>query len=131
MTTEDDFQRQLDADPNDHFSRGVLADWLEERDDRRAAGYRCLSAMRRRPHVCSVGITFHNGTGSCDGDLSEEESLPQDWIDAMVGEFAVFSNSTKKLKRRQVEDDAAIAFLKLPPERQAELLAGATEEVSK
>ncbi|MBN9120212.1 MAG: TIGR02996 domain-containing protein [Planctomycetes bacterium] len=33
MTSEDDFQAALDPDPDDHNTRLVLADRLQERDD--------------------------------------------------------------------------------------------------
>ena len=36
MTTEDDFQQALDANPDDHHTRLVFADWLQERGDPRA-----------------------------------------------------------------------------------------------
>ena len=42
VTTEDDFQRALDKNPDDWQTRLVFADWLEERDDPRAEGYRAL-----------------------------------------------------------------------------------------
>ena len=42
MTTEDDFQAALDANPNDWQTRLVFADWLDERGDVRASGYRAL-----------------------------------------------------------------------------------------
>lgn len=46
MTTEDDFQAALDADPGNWQTRLVFADWLQERGDERADGYRALGALR-------------------------------------------------------------------------------------
>jgi uncharacterized protein (TIGR02996 family) len=36
VTDENDFQRWLDANPQDHNTRLVFADWLDERGDSRA-----------------------------------------------------------------------------------------------
>ena len=49
MTTEDDFQAALDTNPGDWQTRLVFADWLQERDDPRAEGYRALGLLRRAP----------------------------------------------------------------------------------
>jgi uncharacterized protein (TIGR02996 family) len=49
VTTEDDFQAALDANPGDHHTRLVFADWLEERGDERAEGYRYFGRYKRRP----------------------------------------------------------------------------------
>ena len=49
MTTEDDFQAALDADPGDHFTRLVFADWLDDRGDPRGSGYRAMGEMGRFP----------------------------------------------------------------------------------
>lgn len=46
MTTEEDFQAALDANPDDHSTRLVFADWLDEHDDPRAKGYRALGTLR-------------------------------------------------------------------------------------
>lgn len=42
MTTEAEFQAMLDANPSDGHTRMVFADWLQERDDPRAEGYRWM-----------------------------------------------------------------------------------------
>jgi uncharacterized protein (TIGR02996 family) len=49
MTTEDDFQRALDADTTDWQTRLVFADWLEEQGDPRADGYRALGVLKKWP----------------------------------------------------------------------------------
>src|SRR5262245_54586051 len=54
MTTEDDFQRTLDATPEDWQTRMVFADWLDERGDPRAAGYRALGKLTRRAMFCQM-----------------------------------------------------------------------------
>jgi uncharacterized protein (TIGR02996 family) len=45
VTTEDDFWAILEANPSDHTTRLVLADWLQERGDPRAEGYRALGTL--------------------------------------------------------------------------------------
>ena len=49
MTSEDDFQAALDTSPDDWQTRLVFADWLQERGDPRAEGYRALAVHRRIP----------------------------------------------------------------------------------
>ena len=51
MTTEDDFHRALDANPDDWQTRLVFADWLDDRGDPRAEGYRALGHLRLCPFV--------------------------------------------------------------------------------
>jgi uncharacterized protein (TIGR02996 family) len=50
MTDESAFQAALDADPANFALRLVFADWLEERGDRRAAGYRWMGEQRKWPY---------------------------------------------------------------------------------
>ena len=72
MTTEDDFQAALDADPENWQTRLVFADWLQERGDPRAEGYRALGVLRRRPFRWGTrtptrrGWSYHSGEGSSD-----------------------------------------------------------------
>jgi uncharacterized protein (TIGR02996 family) len=49
MTDEDAFQLALDADPSNHATRLVFADWLEEQGDWRAEGYRWMGANEKWP----------------------------------------------------------------------------------
>lgn len=49
MTDERAFQAGLDDNPADHELRLVFADWLEERGDWRAAGYRFMGEHRKYP----------------------------------------------------------------------------------
>src|SRR5215510_9578888 len=90
MTTEDDFQAALDKNPEDWQTRLVFADWLEERGDVRAEGYRALGLLHRvpvgavrpdqwcDPGYCSIGAQKRKrGT-----DLKEATvaTLPYDWF---------------------------------------------------
>jgi uncharacterized protein (TIGR02996 family) len=43
------FQAALDANPDDHVTRIVFADWLQDHDDPRAEGYRELGRRGMRP----------------------------------------------------------------------------------
>jgi len=49
MTTEEDFQALLDANPDDHHTRGVFGDWLCDRDDPRGPGYQAMGRIRKHP----------------------------------------------------------------------------------
>ena len=49
MTDETAFQAALDERPADHALRLVFADWLEERGDWRAAGYRWMGENHSYP----------------------------------------------------------------------------------
>jgi uncharacterized protein (TIGR02996 family) len=127
MTTEDDFQRALDADPNDWQTRLVFADWLDERADERAAYFRLAGQRQWRPAPdATSGYTrdslqlsgvvgdrlwrFYNAVHV----QKEPYSLPFD-----IG-YGNWLHNT----RREAEDAAALAFARLPPERRAELITG-------
>lgn len=140
MTTEDDFQAALDREPGDWQTRLVFADWLEDRDDPRAEGYRALGALRKNPYHYADRLPnrptwgFWNagayGAGVAMKDVGRQH-LPQSWFEQLPD-----ANSTQdymqswwphvsdRLTRRAAEDAAALAFAKLPPNRRAELLAG-------
>lgn len=136
MTTEDDFQSALDANPSDWQTRVVFADFLADRGDPRAEGYRALGALRKRAFVCG----FDNPPSqrwpasawfgrNLRGD-EETFDLPQDWYDAVegLGDHKGYKprygrDEAPRFSRRQVEDAAALAFGVLPAARRAELLA--------
>ncbi len=54
MTDEAAFQAALDERPADHALRLVFADWLEERGDWRAAGYRWMGECRQHPRRAAL-----------------------------------------------------------------------------
>lgn len=124
--TEDDFHAALDARPDDHITRLVFADWLDERDDPRAAGYRALGARRRRPcHVPSrerfAGGGWHWGGQSAQRPYA---NLGEAWFIQLMAD--VYEGAQIDFgSRRAAEDAAALAFARLPAERRAELLRGA------
>lgn len=140
MTTEDDFQAALDAHPDDFQTRLVFADWLQERDDPRAEGYRALgkpgcypncytlkgTSTRHKPaaaawwaywtdpHPRFPALPHHEG-----------DWLPFDWfrlIPKLPEEVSVNCHLIRAT-RRELDDVVALAFALLPAERRAELLA--------
>ena len=46
MTSENDFQVALNANPDDHNTRLVFADWLQNRNDPRAEAYRASESLQ-------------------------------------------------------------------------------------
>jgi uncharacterized protein (TIGR02996 family) len=151
MTTEDDFQKALDADPADWQTRLVLADFLEERADVRADGYRALGVLRRVPTSAfyrpgtserwflwfsadrAAGLARNRSSPA--QDIAESmllAALPADWCAAIferapAGERGQWNHRGGWFgygtSRREAEDAAALAFAELPPARRAELLA--------
>lgn len=127
MTTEDDFQLAIDAQPEDWQTRLVFADWLQDRGDPRAAGYRAIAAQQRRPlqsthrkRVACWWATPPHG--------NHHNIIPPDWfalLPAGVGSsgfWPVHTPTGGNKTRRECEDALALAFCQLPIERQAELL---------
>lgn len=129
MNRESDFQSRLDARPDDHTARLVFADWLQERGDPRAEGYRALGVMQRFPERVNRqrrGWVWRLGAycewSSAMGEQRPQHTVPRDWVKALIGE----SGSDRACARRSaLENEFAVAFLQLPPERRAELLSGA------
>ncbi len=121
MTTEDDFQGQLDLHPDDHHTRLVFADWLQDREDVRAEGYRAMGALRKRPllYPQSSGRQIW---GWWRLPSEHGDHLPEDWFEAIPNPADRGSYLRTQPSRREAEDAAAIAFSKLSPERRAQLL---------
>lgn len=117
MTTEDDFQRVLDANADDHSTRLVFADWLQEREDPRAEGYRALG------NQYLFTLSNRNSIWYNADEYEEDpvhENLPPDWFDALVEEDLLVEQDTMGYwfsfpTRREAEDAAALAFAQLPP----------------
>src|SRR5262249_39492805 len=129
VTSEDDFQAKLDAEPDNHTARLVFADWLEEHGDPRAEGWRALGARQRKPMHQPEGYPAAEIENAPPGSWEwwEEESkdypeaLPRDWLDEIDTKFTYRSNDGRVISqdfrtRREAEDAAAIAFSRLPPE---------------
>ncbi len=116
MTTEDDFQTQLDAHPGDWQTRLVFADWLEERGDPRADGYRALGVLKRVP---IKAWWFQYASALVNKVSPDTHVLPMDWYFLLPQGVA---QGWPEI-RREAEDITALAFAKLPAARRAELLA--------
>ncbi len=133
MTTEDDFQQALDANPRDWHTRLVFADWLQDRSDPRADGLRAIALNKRYPlsaraaGLAADGCWWHRGAPDAPG---HHNNIPDDWF-ALLPKGAgsesfwpLFTHDDNSLlPRHACESALARAFADLPPERQAELLS--------
>jgi uncharacterized protein (TIGR02996 family) len=139
VTTEDDFQAALDARPEDWQTRLVFADWLQERGDLRAEGYRALGRNRFHPYVHNPKGTKkdqYRGAAWWSPTVSAAGALPEDWFLAISGFGTnrtyrpLLMTPADSASRRQMDDAAALAFGTLPPPRRTELLAVTAAEES-
>lgn len=139
MTTEDEFHALLTTHPDDHSTRLILADWLDDRGDPRGPGYRALAMHRRVPVRSGTPVKF-TYPGYCtfeaaDLVLGDEAlvdagfaALPDDWL-ALTKKSLGRTDPLKDTMwacaetPRAAEDAAARAFAELPAARQSELLA--------
>lgn len=127
MTTEDDFQNALAAEPRDWQTMLVFADWLEERGDPRAEGYRALGLLRRVPAAFGRLWVWLNARWARSYNDTEDKraaTLPDDWYDLIPRVKDNSECAAERTTLRKSLNDAARAFVKLPPERRAELIAG-------
>lgn len=127
MTTEDDFQKLLDACPDDHHTRGVFGDWLCDRGDPRGEGYIALARCGLRPYIAGTDnedCWWHDAT---DTSGKSSNSMPHDWYAALMADGTpdadhLWPRQDFKMVRRAAEDAAALAFARLPEARRRELL---------
>jgi uncharacterized protein (TIGR02996 family) len=150
VTSEDDFRRAIEANPDDWDTLAVFSDWLRDRDDPRADGYAALARHRKCPLVQTLtkmrkaelnGVWFawlkvahavhsnHAGRAT----TTDLDALPPDWYDT-VREFNQLPNWkpiawASFRTRAEALDAAARGFAQLPAERRAELLTGPVGEV--
>jgi len=139
MTTEGDFQERLDAEPDNHDVRMIFADWLDDRGDPRAGGYRALGMLKLFPlcafsdKSCFSYTTVKNPVCIIHKDNPYRSySLPHDWYEAMrlawpheLDEWDQYGEPRYwnyiRLRQR-CEDAVALAFSRLPDWRRVELL---------
>lgn len=135
MTTEEDaFQAAIDAAEDDYtrnLARCVFADWLDERDDPRAVGYRCLAACNRNANYWKEYGEFecpywYEYATSLEGP---PYCMPHDWFGAIRfhgkrGGCCPDWGKNRTATRRELDDAAALAVALLPVERVEMLLAG-------
>jgi uncharacterized protein (TIGR02996 family) len=112
VTTEDDFQSALDIDPQDWQTRQVFADWLQDRNDPRAEGYRTLGAGHKCPHNVT-GVWSWSDVRAGHGSPAQ---LKLAWVSAMP--------ALSYPSRRAAEDAAATAFAGLAPEIRSRISTG-------
>jgi uncharacterized protein (TIGR02996 family) len=134
VTTEDDFQKALDANPSDWQTRLVFADWLQERGDERAEGMRALGTLQRVPLPYTQGDKPGIWAGATEFTLwkfvgaDQPSRLPAVWFkkiprDDKNPDDASGHSYRSRPSRRAIEDAAALAFAKLPARCRAGLLA--------
>lgn len=124
MTNEDDFHAALDAHPEDWQCRLVFADWLEERGDPRAEGYRALGVLRRRPMGTREWYWMNTPMGRTQWARHDFPWRLGYWWHRLVCDSASIK-AAHFGTRRAAEDAAATAFLKMPAARRVKLLATA------
>jgi uncharacterized protein (TIGR02996 family) len=143
VTTEEDFGRAINADPEDWQALLVFSDWLRERNDPRADGYAALARFQKRPRaethsnsmredwrgdwfIWGKATTARRAGASGPAKESEPDVLPPDWYDE-AKEFNQLPEWQKHAwsyfrTRSGALDAAARAFARLPDNRRTELL---------
>jgi hypothetical protein len=149
VTTVDLLHLQLDETPADQTLRLALADALLEADDPRGYGYRALAVNGKWPLHHKALFGFYGwlfaaedaGTDREHGDRDRPVgdgnyrprlhcTLPKPWYAAVERQSPLDSRYWVgyRSSRREVEDRAAAAFLKLRPHLQRKLLSGSAIE---
>jgi uncharacterized protein (TIGR02996 family) len=126
VTTEDDFQRNLDDNPENWTLRTVFADWLQDHGDTRAEGYRAIARQKRLP----LRMESHGRDAWWwyRGNSPFHNNIPDDWfalLPAGPGSELFWPLLTRKenvRSRRQCEDELARAFAELSETRRQQLL---------
>lgn len=127
MGDEDAFQAHLDANPDDYTARLVFADWLQDRDDPRAEGYRAMGSMGRSPAPLPPNSNGRWNYGRQSLDVPCRPAgwyrsfrmclLPDDWFAASLwpGFDVQYPPPWRYYQcRRRADDCVALAFSKLP-----------------
>ena len=125
MTTQDDFLRALDEHPDDWQTLLVFADWLQEREDPRAEGYRAMGLLQLVPACWAPyeSRTFSLWGWMPPGCGGSQPALPPDWYSLLPPHESKAGLPAERRTPREAYDDALLAFAWLPVERRAELLA--------
>lgn len=126
------FHVALDERPDEQTTRYTFADWLQDRDDDRAEGYRALARLGLVlcDRYTGEPVRFMPQCGSrvfCHGrsKASAEYTLPADWFALMLYGKEESEGSCKLFPTRHAAEESAVAaFTKLPEERRAQLLSG-------
>lgn len=133
------FKERLAAAPEDETARLVYADWLEENDRSEEAakqrlmapGYRAWVQTGRKvceeshhPELCAWVARASNK----EFERRQKYYIPSDWFDAIelrgkYLDYCPHHSVRTDVSTPELLDAVALAFSKLPAERQAELLA--------
>lgn len=112
MITEESFQSALDRDPYNLPLRGVLADWLEDHGDGRAAGYRWMFANGKCP-VCWGAAWYWSAEAKGAEPMLAFSFLPVKIWDRLMG-GASFSEGTRTYPNRlMAEIDLIVALWRM------------------
>lgn len=104
--TEAAFQRALDENPADSFTREVLADYLDDIGDPRAAGYRALGKLGVWPK--DDGHDYHGRWWFLSpGKRQNPHCVTEAWNKAIC---KLPGHMWEAPTRREVEDAAALVF---------------------
>ncbi len=135
MDNEEAFQRALDEKPDDHFLRMVFADYLDEIGDPRGPGYRALGETMTWP------TEVHDGDGkwwySHGVRKGRHWGLGKVWFEKIqhkhkTEEFLpYYANPYVKMSRREVDDEVTIAFSRLTPKQQREVIKRGKKQSSR
>jgi uncharacterized protein (TIGR02996 family) len=136
VTSERDFYAAMDAEPENIDIRGIFADWLDERNDPLAAGWRALwvggyTAWWLRGSKCWA--FYSDDSPDINIGSSARFIIPASWHWLVVTTRHVRRTIPDRGLIYTPEDNPrygprvllkalAVAFTKLPAERQAELL---------
>lgn len=135
----------LDKSPADHSARLVFADWLDDRDDPRAEGYRAIARhglvlcdrytrpdkVEYLPDRGSRVFCAVESPAVSDTLPADEYTIPEDWYKETVAVALELKQPRKEesggcvlfANRTEAENVVALAFARLPAERRAELLS--------
>lgn len=121
MTDEEKFNKVLDGNPDDHITRSVFADYLEDHDDPRAMGYRKLSELMVYPHYSAdihdpykwfIGKRFIGIEGVC--TPYAQAVLPEEWWELINFDEDQYLHYWKYFKtRRDAEEAIVSAYIEL------------------
>jgi uncharacterized protein (TIGR02996 family) len=127
VTSEVDFRRAIDARPDDGHTLLVFADWLQERDDGRADGYRALARLGKYPqHFAGLSTRYPWSWWYRPHPGEEQHDLDAAWYRKLRG--GKWKGTSRDYRSAFAALDAAArAFAKLPAERRAAFLAGPVE----
>jgi uncharacterized protein (TIGR02996 family) len=142
MTTEDDLQAALDANPGDALLRLVLADLLDDCGDPRAEGYRAMGTTRDRPEFLGRVGPWCWRLDAYEKGVRPDGYLPEAWFAGLARGSSMcwasrqgrrsprlspayeetISTRLDYATRRAAEDDAAWAFAGLDDAAKAAIL---------